>query len=72
MVYFQTDDTVPTGLIANLSYFVKYVDENTFEIAEIFNGTSGAITGAGIGTLDMYTYVDVAVVRDDFSTFYPP
>jgi hypothetical protein len=72
MVYFQTDDTVPTGLITNLSYFVKYVDENTFEIAETFNGTSVTITGAGIGTLDMYTYVDVAVVFGKYSTFYPP
>ena len=49
-VVFTTTGALPTGLVANTTYFVKYINATTFNVAATTNGTSITTTGSQSGT----------------------
>ena len=49
-VVFTTTGALPTGLVANTIYFVKYINATTFNVAATTNGTSITTTGSQSGT----------------------
>lgn len=57
-IYFSTDGTLPTGITAGTSYYVIYINANTFYIAESLAMTvvsvSLSVTTAGSGTHTLY------------------
>ncbi len=51
----NTGGSLPTGLVANQDYYVKYVDANTFRLALTSGGTAIAYTNAGSPTHNWVT-----------------
>lgn len=60
-VVFTTDGFLPTGLVTNTTYFVKYINATTFNIAATTNGTSITTTGSQSGT-HTATFTGVPVI----------
>ncbi len=60
-VVFTTDGALPTGLVANTTYFVKYINATTFNVAATTNGTSITTTGSQSGT-HTATFTGVPIV----------
>ena len=60
-VVFTTDGFLPTGLVTNTTYFVKYINATTFNIAATTNGTSITTTGSQSGT-HTATFTGVPIV----------
>ncbi len=49
-VVFTSTGTLPTGVVSGTTYFVKYINATTFNIAATTNGTSITTTGSQSGT----------------------
>lgn len=49
-VVFTSTGTLPTGVVSGTTYFVKYINATTFNIAATTNGTSITTTGTQTGT----------------------
>jgi hypothetical protein len=49
-VTFATTDSLPTGLTADTTYYVKRIDANTFNVSATRNGTAIDTSSAGAGT----------------------
>lgn len=50
-VTFSTTGVLPTGIVANFTYYLVGATTNTFEVSSIVGGTPIAVTAAGSGTL---------------------
>ena len=53
-VVFSTAGSLPTGVVSNTTYYIKYVDLNTFQIALSKGGASINTSSAGSGTHTAY------------------
>jgi len=71
-VYFTTTGALPTGVIINIMYFVKYIDANTFSLALTYGGTNINTSGTQSWVHTLYAEIDKYVYFDDISVFYPP
>jgi hypothetical protein len=70
-ISFETDDTIPTGIVAGRTYYVLYIDGNTFNFSETYGGTAVATTTTGTGNLTLYAQLDAYVYFDDVLIQYP-
>lgn len=60
-VVFTSTGTLPTGVVSGTTYFVKYINATTFNIAATTNGTSITTTGSQSGT-HTATFTGVPIV----------
>jgi hypothetical protein len=60
-VVFTTTGALPTGLVINTTYFVKYINATTFNIAATTGGTSITTTGSQSG-VHTATFTGVPIV----------
>ena len=60
-VVFTSTGTLPTGVVSGTTYFVKYINATTFNIAATTNGTSITTTGAQSG-VHTATFTGVPIV----------
>ena len=60
-VVFTSTGTLPTGVVSGTTYFVKYINATTFNIAATTNGTSITTTGTQSGT-HTATFTGVPIV----------
>lgn len=54
MVSFSSTTTLPTGVTVNTTYYVKYINANTFNLSATLNGTNINFTGTQSGTHTMW------------------
>ena len=60
-VVFTTTGALPTGLVINTTYFVKYINATTFNVAATTNGTSITTTGSQSG-VHTATFTGVPII----------